>query len=180
VEISVGKIGDIPKVVPSRRWEARAGQSGVVVGPSRAWEARGCRDEARARSDAKAPAAPPPGGLGCGHRRAAVRVLVAIEERHRIYRDAIGRFLEAKRPGFEVRLVAPRGLYSELRRFGPQIVLYAGPPTPVPDLLPCWIDLALEPSRPTVMRTGGIQREVLNPSLSTLLALIDEAVPVCP
>jgi hypothetical protein len=108
-----------------------------------------------------------------------VRVLVAIEDRHRLYREAIGRFLKMKRPGFEVRLARTRGLHSELRRFGPQVVLYAGPPTPVPDLLPCWVEISLDPNRPTVLRTGRIRREVLNPSLSDLLEMIEVAAPVC-
>jgi hypothetical protein len=108
-----------------------------------------------------------------------VRVLVAIEDGHRVYREAIGQVLTMTRPDFEVRMVKPRILHAELRRFGPQVVVHAGPPTPIPDLLPCWVELSLEPTRPTVVRTGSIRREALNPSLSDLLAMIEEAAPVC-
>jgi hypothetical protein len=83
------------------------------------------------------------------------------------------------RPDFEVRMVKPRMLHAELRRFGPQVVVHAGPPTPIPDLLPCWVELSLEPTRPTVVRAGSIRREALNPSPSDLLAMIEEAAPVC-
>ena len=110
---------------------------------------------------------------------AAVRVLIAIEDRHRVYREAIGEFLRTARPRLEVRLASPRVLNGELRRFGPQIVVHGGPPVPIPDLLPCWVELSLDPSVATVFRMGRVSREVLNPSVGRLLAAIDEAAPVC-
>jgi hypothetical protein len=126
------------------------------------------------------PCGPPVPGSAVAHRRAAtVRILIAIEDEHRVYREAIGQFIKMTRPGFEVRVVKLSGLHAELRRFGPQVVVHAGPPTPIPDLLPCWVELALEPTRPTVVRSGSIRQEVLNPSLSDLLAMIEEAAPVC-
>lgn len=111
---------------------------------------------------------------------AAVRVLIAIEDRHRVYREAIGEFLRLARPGLDVRVASPRGLNGQLRRFGPQIVVHGGPPVPIPDLLPCWVELSLDPSVATVFRTGRVSRKVLNPSVKHLLAVIDEAAPACP
>ncbi len=111
---------------------------------------------------------------------AAVRVLIAIEDRHRVYREAIGEFLHMARPGLDVRVACPRGLNSQLRRFGPQIVVHDGPPVPIPDLVPCWVELSLDPSVATVFRMGRVRREVLNPSVRHLLAVIDEAAPACP
>ncbi len=110
----------------------------------------------------------------------AVRILIAIEERHRVYREAIGEFLRAARPRLDVRLASHRALSGELRRFGPQIVVHGGPPVPIPDLLPCWVELSLDPSVATVFRTGRVSRKVLNPSVKHLLAVIDEAAPACP
>ena len=121
----------------------------------------------------------PPGPLEGLRQTPAVRVLIAIEDRHRVYREAIGEYLRAKRTGLEVRLASPRGLHGELRRFGPQIVVHAGPAVPAPDLLPCWVELSLDPSVATVFQTGRVRREVLNPSIKHLMALIDEAVPAC-
>jgi len=115
------------------------------------------------------------------YRRAAtVRVLIAIEDSHRVYREAIGEFLRASRPRLQVRGANPQGLHAELRRFGPQVVVYAGPPAPIPDLLPCWVELSLDPARPTVLWTGRVRREVASLSAEGLLAVIDEAAPVCP
>ncbi len=111
---------------------------------------------------------------------AAVRVLIAIEDRHRINREAIGEYLRVVRPRLKLRLASPRMLSGELRRFGPQIVVHAGPPVPVPDLLPCWVELSLDPSVATVFRMGRVRREVVNPSVKHLLAAIDEAAPACP
>ena len=109
-----------------------------------------------------------------------VRVLIAIEDRHRVYREAIGEFLHMARPGLVVRVVGPRGLNSQLRRFGPRIVVHGGPPVPIPDLVPCWVELSLDPSVATVFRMGKVRREVLNPSARHLLAVIDEVAPACP
>ena len=111
---------------------------------------------------------------------ATVRVLIAIEDRHRVYREAIGEFLRDVRPRLDVRLASHRALNGELRRFGPQIVVHGGPPVPIPDLLPCWVELSMDPSVATVFRTGRVSREVLNPSVKHLLAVIDEAAPACP
>lgn len=149
------------------------------VGPG---EEDGPRIAASARPPKAAgvPSGSPAPGSAEGYRRAAtVRVLVAVEDRHRVYREAIGHFFSTRRLGYEVRLVKPRELYAELRRFGPQVVLHAGPPTPIPDLLPCWVELSLDPTRPTVLLTGRVRREVLNPALSDLLAMIEEVAPVC-
>ena len=109
-----------------------------------------------------------------------LRVLISIEDAHRIYQEAIGEFVRMARPHFEVRVVSPRALQVELSRFGPQVVMYAGPPTPIPELLPCWVELSLDPSLPTVLRTEGVLREVVNPSLGDVLAAMDQAAPVCP
>lgn len=67
---------------------------------------------------------------------ATVRVLIAIEDRHRVYHEAIGEFLRASRSHLELRLANPRTLDGELRRFGPQIVVLAGPPVPIPASCP--------------------------------------------
>ena len=120
------------------------------------------------------------GTTGRTRQTAAVRVLIAIEDRHRVYREAIGEFLRTARPRLDVRLASSRALNGELRRFGPQIVVHGGPPVPIPDLLPCWVELSLDPSVATVFRTGRVSREVLNPSVRHLLAVIDEAAPACP
>ena len=103
------------------------------------------------------------------------RVLIAIEDRHRVYREAIGEFLQASRPRLDVRLASSWALSGELRRFGPQIVVYGGPPVPIPDLLHCWVGLSLDSGVATVFRTGRVSREVLNPSVKYLLTMIDEA-----
>jgi len=113
-------------------------------------------------------------------RAATVRVLIAIEDSHRVCREAIGEFLQASRPRLQVRGANPQGLHAELRRFGPQVVVYAGPPAPIPDLLPCWVELSLDPARPTVLWAERVRREFASLSAEGLLAVIDEAAPVCP
>lgn len=121
----------------------------------------------------------PPGSLESLRQTPAVRVLIAIEDRHKVYREAIGGFLRATQPRLQVRLASSRGLHGELRRFGPQIVVHAGPAVPLPDLLPCWVELSLDPSVPTVFQTGRVRREVINPSIKHLMAVIAEAAQAC-
>jgi hypothetical protein len=62
----------------------------------------------------------PPGSPEALRQTPAVGLLIAIEDRHRVYREAIGEFLRSTRPRLEVRLASPRGLH-------------AGPAVPVPD-----------------------------------------------
>lgn len=165
MENSAGSGGRVIGRVP-RRWRGTtgAGVAGAELGAARAEPSPG-----RAF-----------GGLTDAFRQAAtVRVLIAIEDRHRVYREAIAEFLRASRSHLELRTVSPRALNGELRRFGPQIVVHAGPPVPVPDLLPCWVELSLDPSVATVFRMGRVRREVVNPSARHLLAMIDEAAPAC-
>ena len=174
----------------TRAWRGRseAGVAGVATG-SRQAEAYGNRETlsaARAGGPgAGAPAEASPGSASAGpvgslRQTAAVRVLIAIEDRHRVYREAIGEFLRVSRPRLEVRLASSRGLHGELRRFGPQVVVHAGPPVPIPDLLPCWVELSLDPSIATVFRAGRVRREILNSSIKHLMSVIDEAAPACP
>ena len=174
----------------ARAWRgaSEAGVARVATG-SQQTEAYGDREAlAAARaggSGAEAPAEAPLGSAFAGpvgslRQTAAMRVLIAIEDRHRVYREAIGKFLRVTRPRLEVRLASSRGLHGELRRFGPQIVIHAGPPVPIPDLLPCWVELSLDPSIATVLRTNRVHREVFNPSLKHLMVVIDEAASACP
>ena len=172
----------------ARAWKGapEPGVAGVASG-SRQAEAYGDPETVSAARPVGpgAEAAPPPGSTSVGpvgtlRQTAAVRVLIAIEDRHRIYREALGEFLRVSRPRLEVRLASSRGLHGELRRFGPQIVVHAGAPVPIPDLLPCWVELSLDPSIATVFRTGRVRREVVNPSIEHLMAVIDEAAPACP
>jgi hypothetical protein len=166
----------------ARGWRAvsEASGAGVATGlqPAEAREELGTLPASHAGGTGAGEA--PAGPVGSPRQTPAVRVLIAIEDRHRVYREAIGEFLRATRPRLEVRLASPRGLHGELRRFGPQIVVHAGPPVPIPDLLPCWVELSLDPSVATVFRTGRVRREVLNPSIEHLMAVIDEAAPACP
>lgn len=109
----------------------------------------------------------------------ALRILIAIEDKHRVYSEAIGEFLRSTRSRFGVQVANSGGLHAELRRFGPQIVVHAGPPATIPDPLPCCVELSLDPVLPTVFRTGRVGREVVNPSPEDLLAVIEVMEPVC-
>lgn len=108
-----------------------------------------------------------------------LRVLIAIEDGHGVYREVVGEYLRSARPHFEVSYVGLREFDAELQRLNPQVVVHAGSPEPVPDRLPCWVELSLDPGLPTEVRFGGASRRVVNPSLSYLLAVIDRAAMLC-
>ena len=170
----------------ARAWRgaSEAGVAGVATGSQQA-KAHGDRETSHAARAGGPGAGAPPGAalvgsVGSLRQTAAVRVLIAIENRHRVYFETMEEFLRVTRPRLEVRLASSRGLHGELRRFGPQIVVPAGAPVPIPDLSPCWVELSLDPSIATVFRTGRVRREVLNPSIEHLIAVIDEAAPACP
>lgn len=114
-----------------------------------------------------------PDAAASGRGGAPLRLLIAVEDGHAVYRETIEQYLRAARPDFEVFGVALHEFDTELARLEPRVVVRAGSPTPVPDRPTCWVELSLDPGLPTEVRVGDTSRRVLNPSLSDLLAVID-------
>ena len=103
-------------------------------------------------------------------------MLIAIEDEYRAYREVIAAGLEALRPGTEVAAVGLDQLDAELARLEPQVVVCSRPGSLAEaEGRLAWVELSLDTTRPTKVSVGGRRSESVNPTLETLLAVIDEA-----
>ncbi len=100
-------------------------------------------------------------------------MLVATEDEYRAYREVIAAGIETLRPGTEVTAIGLDQLEGELARLEPQVVVCTRPAGSGVRL--AWVELSLDPTRPTKISLGGRRSESTNPALETLLAVIDEA-----
>ena len=101
--------------------------------------------------------------------------MIAFEKEYRAYRDVVSAGIQALRPGTEVVTVELEDLEEALARFDPQLVvcgnrhyteqLFCGSP---------WIELSMDPTKPTKFFIDGDVSEHTNPTLDTMLSVIDE------
>ena len=103
------------------------------------------------------------------------RVLVAHEDEHRAYREAIAAGIGLLRPRAEIATCSPADLRAELGRFDPRVVVCGAPGYPDPGDVLAWVDLPEEPWRPARIRVGDGRRECVNLDLEGLLGVVDEA-----
>jgi hypothetical protein len=103
-----------------------------------------------------------------------VRILVAIEEDYRSYREVIAGAIGAVRPQFEVATSGVGALDEEVKRFDPHLVISNVPASTSSVERMAWLELSLDPQRPSVVCVGGRYKEVHNPVLDTLLSVIDQ------
>ncbi|QIN81224.1 hypothetical protein GBA63_00275 [Rubrobacter tropicus] len=104
-----------------------------------------------------------------------MRLLVAFEEEYRAYQGAISSAIQVLRPGVEVEATGADALKEGLDRFAPQAVICSRPEGPDPDGRVAWIELPPEPDRTAVARLGDHRFELDNPSLETVLEVVDRA-----
>ncbi len=103
-----------------------------------------------------------------------MRVLVAFEDDYRAYREVIAAGIGVLRPRAEVRTANPDALEEELKRFKPHVVICDRPDAAAPNDVPAWIELPLDPLRPSRIHVGDRRWESTNPTLEVLLGVIDE------
>ena len=91
-----------------------------------------------------------------------MRVLLAIEEEYRSYREVIAACIRILRPHVEVSTTAPEGLEQKVASFEPQLIVSSRPKTAIPSPPIVWIRVPTEaPTRPTEIWLGeGPGREV--------------------
>ena len=107
--------------------------------------------------------------------RSRVRILVAIDEEYRSYREVIAGAMGAVRPRLEVATAGVGALDEELKHFGPHLVICSQPATSAPvESIAAWVELSLDPLRPSVVSVGARRTEVRNPVLDVLLEVIDQ------
>ena len=65
-------------------------------------------------------------------------------------------------------------LAEAVERFDPELVICSRPNTVDPGGRMAWVELSVDPTRPSKICVGGRYSESTNPTLEVLLAVIDE------
>jgi hypothetical protein len=99
---------------------------------------------------------------------------VALEDDYRAYREAIASAIRILRPGAEVATSGLDSLEEELASLDPHLVICSVPVSAVPSPTLAWVELSLDPIRPTLVCIGGRYFERKNPALDAILWVIDE------
>jgi len=103
-----------------------------------------------------------------------IRVLVALEDEYRAYREVLAAGFEALRPGARVATTVPCNVEAEKARFDPHVIIGSRPGAASAGDMTAWIELSTDPSWPTVVRLGGRRFEHSNPTFDALLEIVDE------
>jgi hypothetical protein len=104
----------------------------------------------------------------------ASRILVAIEDEYRAYREVIAAALRVLRPGAQVESVNLDALAQEVERFVPHLVICSRPNTVDPGGRPAWVVLPTHPTRPARICVRGRYSEQANPTVEVLVGIVDE------
>ena len=90
-----------------------------------------------------------------GRGRTRIRVLVAIEEEYRSYREVIAACIRLLRPHVEVSSTATEGLERKAAILDPHLIISSRPKTAIPSPPIVWIRVPTEaPTRPTEIWLG--------------------------
>jgi hypothetical protein len=107
-----------------------------------------------------------------------MRVLLAMQENYRIYREVMAGSLRAMRPCLEVATAGPTEFEERLESFKPQVVICGGRSFARCKWPIAWVDLAFDSvvplQRSARIWVDGCCREVLNPGFEDLISLIEE------
>ena len=104
-----------------------------------------------------------------------MRVLVASEEKYRIYRDSIARAIRKARPRIEVAVCERQMLEAEVARFDPHLLICnSSSPVELVEGRLGWVELSPHVEGTWKICVGGRCWESLNPSLRELLWVLDE------
>ena len=104
-----------------------------------------------------------------------MRVLIAFEEPHYIYSEAVKEILRRHRPHISVMNVTLKELKDHLECFVPHLVVSSEYNTVDPDGTAAWIKISPEPTELSKFCVDGQHSEVSNPRLFELLTVVDEA-----
>lgn len=99
---------------------------------------------------------------------------MATDDDYRSYRGAIAAVIQVLRPYIEVDTVNLDGFDERLERFDPHVVICTLPVTTTSGERLAWVQLSLDPLRPSVFCVRGRYSEQTNPALDSLIAVIDD------
>ena len=100
--------------------------------------------------------------------------MIAIEPRS--YGQVIGNAIQKLRPHLDVVVVEPENLVSEAEVLHPELLFshLQDPEMPTGEV-GAWVELSVEPDRPSTACVDGRLKELTNLNLNGVLALVDEA-----
>jgi hypothetical protein len=106
-----------------------------------------------------------------------MRILVAFEDDYRVYADALAKAIRAARPHLDVAMVGLEPLLTEVARLDPHLIICSSP-NPAAEQQEegklAWVELSVDPHRPSRFCVSGRRWESLNPSLEELLGVVEE------
>ena len=108
------------------------------------------------------------------YQQTRIKILIAFEDEFRAYRQTLAASLGILRPDAEVVTAGAHEIREVVERSGPDIVICSLPKEDDADCVQVWIELSLDPTRPTKVRVDGEYSELINPTLDALLVIIDE------
>lgn len=103
-----------------------------------------------------------------------MRVLIAYEDTHRVYAQAMRHAIRGLRPGAEVDSCGVAELGAGVEALDPDLVVSSRPNGVDPGGRTAWYVLSPEPGEPSEVCVGGRRKKVENPGMEVLLAIIDE------
>jgi hypothetical protein len=108
------------------------------------------------------------------YQQARIKILIAFEDEFRAYRQTLAAAIGIVRPDAEVVTVEAHEVRGVVERSGPDMVICSLPKDGDTNCVRAWIELSLDPTRPTKVRVDGEYSEIINPTLDALLVIIDE------
>jgi hypothetical protein len=99
---------------------------------------------------------------------------VAFESDYRAYRDMLAVGIRILRPRSEVETANLETVEEEVKRFEPQVLICSLPEPVDSGDWAAWVELSMDPTRPTRISIGGRYCEWTNPTLEDLLGIIDK------
>ena len=102
------------------------------------------------------------------------QILIAFEDEYRIYRDTIAAAIRILCPRAEVETAGLDEIGERIARFDPHVVVCSRPNTVDQGGRLAWVQLPMNPTRPTKVCAGGRYSELTNPTLEVLLRVIEE------
>lgn len=109
-----------------------------------------------------------------------VRVIVAYGDDHRSYREVIAVAIRESLPDAEAVACGLDSLAEEVQRLDPHVVVCEEPNVVDADRRPAWVELPVEPERPTRICIDGQRFEVANLPFGELLSVVDRAARSVP
>lgn len=107
-----------------------------------------------------------------------VRVIVAFESTFRAYQEALAVAIRILHPDAEVMTIEPGKISVEVGRLDPDLVIASSVDEVDLGGVPAWVELSLDPSRPSRVKLNDDYSEMVNPTLDKLLDILESVTRV--